>query len=663
MIPRHGVVARVAGRARLVDDAASCAAAALARAMDAATASSIARALEDAARTANGARGAARDGASRAALAREAHEKLGFDYPLVRDEEVRALAAAMRDAARAEGGLARTPFALTRALARNAREGGGASDARDDGENGGDGLGDAFRNLRAAVYVEVPRAVMRMSDDDAFEALRAYAPEEHEAETETEAETPRETLANGANGATANAPIVSEPREDGDDDDDAWEPVESTVSWFAPAKDDARYANMSKREVVNAKLRSLMNELLPARVGATSTNVGVNSDWERLDVASGLMDLFESMCASCDVERRALRTIPLRALRERWAIAAGGKLGVEAGLTRALDALKFAQSDAMDEQTEDHRIALELLAYLCLRFGAETMGVQALGEGENSASSARSKLWAHVHRAIPVVTKTLEHSLRVMDARKEDPDWQDTVGLSALLIAFYTTNASAALVKDVGERLLRTGCLRALVNIFIALHRSPLAETVRRALLMSTLACDGVYEFVSRVSGVHTALAGAEFSFDGAFAMHGAMWKIALREPDAESHLAKCLDRFASTLDDEASVLGLRDGLLLTRASERAAKASGRQLFKHDGHVTTSLKSLSANVVDVITTMARARDEHAHAIACDDDEEKKRAENPNAPIVEKRREAIVEISRKLKILLASDDSTVIDKAD
>ena len=65
---------------------------------------------------------------------------------------------------------------------------------------------------------------MRMSDDDAFEALRAYAPEEHEAETETEAEAPRETLANGANGATANAPIVSEPREDGDDDDDAWEP-------------------------------------------------------------------------------------------------------------------------------------------------------------------------------------------------------------------------------------------------------------------------------------------------------------------------------------------------------------------------------------------------------------------------------------------------------
>ena len=91
--------------------------------------------------------------------------------------------------------------------------------------------------------------------------------------------------------------------------------MESTVSWFSPVKDDARYAKMSKREVVNAKLRGLMSELLPARVGATSTNVGVNSDWERLDVASGLMDLFEAMCASCDVERRALRTIPLRAAR------------------------------------------------------------------------------------------------------------------------------------------------------------------------------------------------------------------------------------------------------------------------------------------------------------------------------------------------------------
>ena len=65
------------------------------------------------------------------------------------------------------------------------------------GEDGDDARGDAFRNLRAVVYVEVPRAVMRMSDDDAFEALRAYAPEEHEAEAETEAEAPRETLANG----------------------------------------------------------------------------------------------------------------------------------------------------------------------------------------------------------------------------------------------------------------------------------------------------------------------------------------------------------------------------------------------------------------------------------------------------------------------------------
>ena len=79
--------------------------------------------------------------------------------------------------------------------------------------------------------------------------------------------------------------------------------------------------------------------------------------------------------------------------------------------------------------------------------------------------------------------------------------------------------------------------------------------------------------------------------------------------------------------------------------------------------MTTSLKSLNANVVDVITTMARARDEHAHGSACDDDEEKKRDENPNVPIVEKRREAIVEISRKLKILLASDDSTVMLKTD
>jgi DNA repair photolyase len=61
--------------------------------------------------------------------------------------------------------------------------------------------------------------------------------------------------------------------------------------------------------------------------------------------------------------------------------------------------------------------------------------------------------------------------------------------------------------------------------------------------------------------------------------------------------------------------------------------------------------------------MARTRDEHAHASTCANDEEKKRVENPNAPMIEKRREAIVQVSRKLKILLAIDDSTVMHKSD
>ena len=57
------------------------------------------------------------------------------------------------------------------------------------------------------------------------------------------------------------------------------------------------------------------------------------------------------------------------------------------------------------------------------------------------------------------------------------------------------------------------------------------------------------------------AVRGKSFDARGPYAGHGAMWKVALRESDAETHLARCLDRFAVSMDDEADVCALRERL------------------------------------------------------------------------------------------------------
>ena len=48
------------------------------------------------------------------------------------------------------------------------------------------------------------------------------------------------------------------------------------------------------------------------------------------------------------------------------------------------------------------------------------------------------------------------------------------------------------------------------------------------------------------------------------------MWKVALRESDAETHLARCLDRFAVSMDDEADVCALRETIMLTALRDAA---------------------------------------------------------------------------------------------
>lgn len=449
------------------------------------------------------------------------------------------------------------------------------------------------------------------------------------------------------------------PLPDGEVSDDDWEPLETPKTWYDSMKgplSDALAANGSKRDLVNAKLRALMHELHPSRVGATTRDKGINCDWERLGIGRALIELFETFTRDEDTDRRALRTVPLRALRERWALVASGEVGLDVGLTRVFDALKFGHD--VQDAGEDQRIALELLGYLCLRIGADSMGVST-GVADSEDASARSKLWVHVHRSIPVIAKIQENALRVVESEQSDPVWQDRVGLSALILTFYTTNASPAMIKDVGERMLRSGCLRALVNIFVCTYASPFAEAVRRALLLSTLACESIYDFTSRVSSLHETLQQEPFGLGGTLAIHGALWKVTLRAKDADECLASVFDHYADDLDDETNLSALREALLLAQACELTLPSS-RSLFVRGGAPLVALKRVNAKVSEIITGMARSRDERLHAAkahAVQDEDAKKNIENPMAPDVEKRREVIVEISRKLKDLLATNEGS------
>ena len=165
---------------------------------------STARAIADALRTAGTRAGATGDVAARgdassaATLAATCHEKMRFDFPSVRAREVRALARAMRDRLREDDvGEATREFPVTTALARNCAEeasremaraselGGGGGDADadeatptkdDDDDESVEARAKAYASLCVVVFVEFPRRVLAMGDEDAFEALRAYSP-------------------------------------------------------------------------------------------------------------------------------------------------------------------------------------------------------------------------------------------------------------------------------------------------------------------------------------------------------------------------------------------------------------------------------------------------------------------------------------------------------
>lgn len=671
----------------VVVGASSCGVTSSAR-MDEATVAAIAAALRANAAlardgTASSSSARAGAGASTSALAQEAYDKLQFDYPIIRAQALDALATTMRKALRVNDVEGMRACALTTMVVRGVTEGaqagmagkdvGSAFDARDAAADVKDDAVDdvrrAYQNLCTVICVELPHTVLKMDDDDAYELLRLYVPD---AEARESGEAQETTALDDVDDVRAVLPETEVPtvtRIYSSDDDD-WQPLESTSTWFVPPLGDGgRFERMSKREAVDAKLHALVGELMPSRVGADALKTSARASWEMTNAGDSVLKLFEACCGEITSEaRRALRTIPLRVLRERWARVPIGTFGIDSGLARALVALKF---DGVDKAADvvDQRIALELLAYLCVQLGADTIGGCGVDVSHASISAtARSKLWVHVNKAVPAVTIMLENSLRVMARERENTEWQDSVGLNALLLTYYVGNANAFSAQEVGERLVRTGCLRALVNLFIATRTLPFAEAIRRALLLACLSSDAVYNFVSQVPTALDALTAAEFAEDGMLAGHGAIWPAALRHDDADTTMSRYFDYFAEHMDDEHAVMALQNTLPLLRACARASRAGGRPLYVEGGPVTRALQRVYAKTTEAVLSTTRARNELRNAtlpqVDDDDEDKKKNVERPVAPDVEKRRECIVDISRTLKILISpSDDAVAGRKAD
>ena len=644
--------------------------------MDAKTAAAIAAAIKesDAKTLETTAEGVVT--ASEETLARRAYEKLQYDFPIVPVGELEALVSTMRREWKRGSGVSAV-HPVTTMMVRACVEGasprgdlGGTDEARQD-----DPTLCAFRDLCVALCVELPLRLLGAPDSDARRALELYTPDVSRDVADGLAmrdivESLDEANAEDAEAKRSahseNAPRIAEAEGSGDESDE-WEPLESSSPmWFGAQTtsvgEDEMFKDMTDREVVDAKIAGLLGCLSPHRVGATCASKGPSA-WDRSRVSESLLQLFETLCRSdADEQRYQLRAIPLRVLRERWAVAPGGATGLDAGLSRVLLALRFGETER--ENFDDERIALECLAYLCLRFGSETIGGCSMDFTSDGATSstARSKLWFQVNKSLPVISGTLTRSLRVIDTQQHDPEWQDSVGLCGLLMTFYVQNTSSIALKDAGERVIRTSCLRTLVNVFNAVHASPFAEAIRRALVLTSLAYDSVREYVSKVPSVQTTFESDAFSLQGKFAVYGAIWRCALRSADADEHMSTFLSSLADALDTSSKIGELQDSMQLLYAAMHASNKAGVSLISRDGRAMQQLRALSAKVQECIISMVRERDARAQSKSLDKDGEVHPEKNSDAPEVEKRADALPHVSKILKACLADDD-VVLRKAD
>jgi hypothetical protein len=652
---------------------------------------------------------------SRADLAGACHSKLQYDFPIVNAAEVDALVEEMATEI-AEG---TTPgsmvYPVTAALVNAAVEGAckpapgtGAAPGISGKSNGDErkedagagGVGDepavdrgavrtAYQRLCATTLVYFTSRVLAMPDEEADDALRGYR-----VEVETAPALVKEDPADDCE--DRQEPPGESSAVDASDSDSDWEPME-TDQRIAPTSTDDDAADgilgaMPPEARVDAKLAHLLSRLSRACVdGDDVWDTPPNASLPPL--ASALVSLTETL-ARCEGRpaRRAMRSAPLRVLRETWALPKGPPPRSDDSVARLLSALGFESKrkgggvggamarlgldDGARGGDEDVGLALEFLAFLCVRLGGE-----ALGDFASAASSSAGKppkgfgvgaaghLWGHVDAHIDVVAEkfdTLAHVKAVGDNA-----WQQRIGMCSLVVAFHAAKAPGN--ADPGGVLTRTGALRAMCAAFTAPDNAvaPHSEALRRAVLLVASAAPKTGEFLASVPGVRSEVETRdEFQPEGSLAAHGALWELLLpakgTSPDDAERL--CAERLAPLLDPKRRAVsgGLVAGasLGLLRAVQTAGRGRGPSpLWRRGGAIDGVLRDALTSLATTVSAGARARgmDKSSRpkkAAGSDDegeDDDGGEAAAASDPELEKSREMASAALRVLKEILGAAD--------
>lgn len=569
----------------------------------------------------------------------------------------------------------------------------------------------AYQRLAAAVLVHFPRHVVRLNDADADAALGAYrchvdVPAEHEqCSAVDEADAAASSAEALASPGPAPEPTSSDTSSDGGDadSDSDWEPLEGNPAvppgggWPGAGIDEAAadpLSTMDPADRVDAKLADLLGrarhacfdavDALDASAGIRTSDPGsgpgptgagaralgrAEAVWDAWGVTGAATDLVEALArAESRPRRRAMRSTPLRLLRERFAAAGPPGAGDRDrdAVPRVLAALRFGSFETraggggfggggLGDATapggdEDEGFALDFMAYLCVRLGGAALGDAALGDVAGDVATglsgfgggAAGALWPHAKASLRVVAERLERLAERANERGvvADPAWQQRAAACSLIAAFFVAFAPGN--AKVGDALMTTGTTRAACALFAApgMAEAPHAEALRRLMLLAAAAAPEAAAYISAVPNVRRILdASPAFQSGGALAAHGALWALVTSRGAAEAEAA-CADRLAPLLGvhvsgDGDDVVADVDGSAavhavgLLRAVQRAAQKSvgAAPLWSSGGGVEAVLRAGAAGAARAVAAGARARGDlptRATRKATDSDDEGER---------------------------------------
>ena len=391
----------------------------------------------------------------------------------------------------------------------------------------------AYQRLCATTLVHFTSRVLAMPDDEAEVALRWFDGFDTEetapdaggdgapTDDEADARAPGEDDGREPPGSHA----AANPPNDAADSDSDWEPMETDLTEDEQrARDPAQPAPRSRVWAPNSRRRQTL-----AR--APTPVPRVRRRRRRLaPLAPRRSPAARARARVPDGDARAVRWTPrassregapLRVLREQWA-ANGPPPRSDGSIGRLLAALGFESSRhgggnigavmerlGLDEDArggdEDVGLALEFLAYLCVRLGGEALGdfasaaQSSAGKRAGFGVGAAGHLWGHVDAHIGVVAEKFDALAHVKATG--DNSWQQRVGMCSLVVAFHAAKAPGN--ANPGDVLTKTGALRALCAAFTAPDNAaaPHSEALRRAVLLVAAAAPKTVEFIAAVPG------------------------------------------------------------------------------------------------------------------------------------------------------------------